>query len=328
MAATLDEVAQRAGVSKTTVSRVINNRGYISTKTRNRVQAAIDELNYHPNSVARSLLGKSTQLIGLIFPNTSNVFYAEMIEHIETRLFKRGYKTILCNSFNDPQKEVEYLKMLQGNQVDGIITGSLNENIAEYRKLTLPIVSFDRYLGNRIPTVSSDNFEGGQLAAAALIRGKVKRVLLISTSLSEMSPTDDRINAFAEKMEQQKITYKQINIPFQTSPTMKKMFIRDEIRAFQPDGIMATDDATAMLVRYQLELLGKRVPQDVQVIGYDGTRFMQEAFPELSTIVQPIPDIAELLIELLIERIEDPEKELGKQYTLPVALYGGGTAGS
>ncbi|MDT1130643.1 LacI family DNA-binding transcriptional regulator, partial [Staphylococcus pseudintermedius] len=118
-------MAALAGVSPTTVSQVINKKGYLSQKTVNKVNKAMRELGYKPNNLARSLQGKSTQLIGLIFPNISNIFYAELIEHLEIELLKQGSKTIICNSEHNPFKERVYLAMLAANQVDVIIVFSL-----------------------------------------------------------------------------------------------------------------------------------------------------------------------------------------------------------
>ena len=106
----LTDVAKKAGVSVTTVSRVINDYGYISQKTRDKVFSAMEELNYQPNSLARSLHGKSTNLVGLIFPAITNPFFAELVEQIEQKLFSEGYKVILCNAGSDKEKEREYLK--------------------------------------------------------------------------------------------------------------------------------------------------------------------------------------------------------------------------
>ena len=136
----LTDVAAKAGCSVTTVSRVINNYGYISQKTRKKVHEAMKELNYQPNSVARSLQGKKTKLIGLIFPDVSNPFFGELVSKIEDQLFKHGYKTILCNAGNDKEKERTYLQMLMANQVDGIIAGAHNLGIEEYQRTGLPIV--------------------------------------------------------------------------------------------------------------------------------------------------------------------------------------------
>ena len=132
MTVKLTDVARKAGVSPTTVSRVINNYGYLSKKTINKVHAAMAELNYQPNALARSLQGKKSQLIGLVFPSVSNPFFGELIEKLESKLFEKGYKSILCDSANNSIKEREYLNMLIANQVDGIITGSHNLGIKEY----------------------------------------------------------------------------------------------------------------------------------------------------------------------------------------------------
>lgn len=170
MVAKLTDVAKLAGVSPTTVSRVINRKGYLSDKTISKVEAAMRELAYKPNNLARSLQGKSAKLIGLIFPNISNVFYAELIGKLEHELFKQGYKTIICNSEHDSDKEREYLEMLEANQVDGIISGSHNLDIEDYNRVTAPIIAFDRNLSPDIPVVSSDNYGGGVLAAQTLVK--------------------------------------------------------------------------------------------------------------------------------------------------------------
>ncbi|MGX7248728.1 LacI family DNA-binding transcriptional regulator, partial [Enterococcus raffinosus] len=132
MAIKLTDVAKKAGVSPTTVSRVINNYGSLSQKTIDKVHAAMKELNYQPNSLARSLQGKNTQLIGLIFPTVSNPFFGELVDKLEATLFEQGYKTILCNSANNKEKERAYLNMLSANRVDGIIAGAHNLGIKEY----------------------------------------------------------------------------------------------------------------------------------------------------------------------------------------------------
>ena len=167
--AKLSDVAKKAGVSVTTVSRVINNYGSLSEKTKNAVFTAMHELNYQPNSLARSLQGKQTKLVGVIFPSITNPFYAELIADIEDKLFKNGYKVILCNANENAEKELSYLRMLTANQVDGIIVGTHSNEIKEYQTMDLPVVSFDRTLGTKIPTISSDNFQGAQLAAQELV---------------------------------------------------------------------------------------------------------------------------------------------------------------
>lgn len=176
MSVKLTDVAQKAGVSVTTVSRVINNHGYLSEKTKEKVFKAMRELNYQPNSLARSLQGKKLKLIGVIFPSITNPFFAELIERIETKLFDSGYKIILCNAGKNKQKEQEYIRMLIANQVDGIIAGAHNLGIEEYQKIGLPIVSFDRKLSDNIPIVSCNNYQGIQLAVHDLLQAGCQKL--------------------------------------------------------------------------------------------------------------------------------------------------------
>lgn len=321
---TIKDVAKEAGLSVTTVSRVINDRGYISEASREKVYQAMKKLNYHPNSVARSLSGKTMNLIGVIVPHTNTQFFAELVEEIESQLFVKGYKIILCNSFNNPEKEAAYLKMLQENQVDGIIASSHNENTEVYRKVDLPIVSFDRYLGSHIATVSSDNFRGGQLAAKALLDSDAKKVLYLTTNVEDAAPTSDRGQGFLSEMKKtDSREIKVVDIPFSASKNVKGLIIRSTIQEYQPDAVVTTDDITALHVIKELNAQKRILPDDVQVIGYDGTMFMLDLFPEVTTIVQPISDIANLLIELLLDRILDKNNYEIKQYILPVTYHKG-----
>lgn len=326
MSYTIKDVAKEAGLSVTTVSRVINERGYISEKTKAKVYHAMKKLNYYPNSVARSLSGKKMNLIGVIVPHTSTQFFSELVEELETQLFVKGYKIILCNSFNNPEKEAAYLQMLQENQVDGIITSSHNENTEIYRRVNLPIVSFDRYLGTKIATVSSDNFHGGQLAAKSLLDSNAKRVLYLSTNIQDVNPTNDRSQGFLTEMKKYGMEeIKIVDIPFSISRNVMKMIIQSNIQEYQPDAIVTTDDITALYVLKQLDTQKITSPDDIQLIGYDGSKFILELFPELTTIAQPLPDIANLLIELLLDRILDKNNYEIKQYILPVTYHRGST---
>lgn len=122
--ATITDVARLAGVSKNTVSRYLNERGYISDKTRRAIASAIDELHYQPNQIARSLYTRRTNLVGLVIPNVEHPFFAAVTSRIEDELDSRGYKMILCNTLHSTRKERQYIDMLTANKVDGIIIGS------------------------------------------------------------------------------------------------------------------------------------------------------------------------------------------------------------
>ena len=319
MVAKLTDVAELAGVSPTTVSRVINNKGYLSEKTKSKVQKAMQTLGYKPNNLARGLQGKSAKLIGLIFPNISNIFYAELIEHLEIELFKRGYKTIICNSQNDPAKEKEYLEMLEANQVDGIISSSHNLGIKDYNRVEAPIVSFDRNLAPNIPIVSSDNFEGGKMAAKTLQKNGCQQIIMITGNDNTDSPTGLRALGFSFQIPQGKI----FKVPNNLSNIRREMEIKSIITNNKPDGVFVSDDLTAILTMKIAKQLKLQVPEDLKIIGSDGPPFTEKFIPELTTIKQPIDEIANLIVDVLIKKIKGEKTR--KDYVLPISLLPGGS---
>ena len=157
---TITDVAQTAGVSKNTVSRYLNNRGYMSEKTKAAIQAAIEELHYQPNQIARSLYTSKTSLVGLVIPDVEHPFFSTITARIEDALDTRGYKMILCNTMHSSQKERKYIDMLTANKVDGIIIGSHSVDI-NYSDINAPIVALDRNLADDIPVVASDHVARG-----------------------------------------------------------------------------------------------------------------------------------------------------------------------
>lgn len=318
MVAKLTDVAKLAGVSPTTVSRVINKKGYLSEKTIQKVNDAMRELGYKPNNLARSLQGKSAKLIGLIFPNIRHVFYAELIDKLEHELFKKGYKTIICNSEHDSEKEREYIEMLEANQVDGIISGSHNLGIEDYNRVTAPIISFDRNLSPDIPVVSSDNYGGGVLAAQTLVKTGAKDIIMITGNDNSNSPTGLRHAGFASILPDAPI----INVSSDFSPVRKEMEIKNILTQQKSDAIFASDDLTAILIINIAKELGISVPDQLKVIGYDGTYFIENYYPQLTTVKQPLEEIAFLCVELLLQKIEG-KKVATTGYFLPVTLLPG-----
>lgn len=319
MVAKLTDVAELAGVSPTTVSRVINNKGYLSEKTKQKVQEAMRTLGYKPNNLARGLQGKSAQLIGLIFPNISNIFYSELIGYLEIELFKRGYKTIICNSENDPTKEREYIEMLEANQVDGIISSSHNLGIDDYEHVSAPIIAFDRNLAPNVPVVASDNFEGGKLAARTLQKNGCENIIMITGQDNTDSPTELRALGFSFQIPHGEI----FKVPNNLSAIRREMEIKSILASNCPDGIFVSDDLTAILTIKIAKQLDMNIPDDLKIIGYDGTSFIESYFPQLTTIRQPIDEIASLLVDILLKRIKG--EKTNKDYILPISLIPGGS---
>ncbi|WP_017470886.1 LacI family DNA-binding transcriptional regulator [Amphibacillus jilinensis] len=314
----LADVAKRAGVSLTTVSRVLNNRGYIGDKTREKVHVAMKELNYYPNEIARSLFIRKTYIVGVIFPTTNNPFYGQLIYHLENFCEALGYKVLLCNSGGREDKERAYLEMLQRHQVDGIIAGAHNRGIDIYQRSTMPIVGVDRYLAGHIPIVSSDNYRGGVMATEHLIDRGCKHILHINGQLSLETPANLRRNAYEETMKRKKMPYKTYET---VDDYISRMFDENP----KIDGVFASDDLIAACVIREANKRGMNVPEDLKVIGYDGADMTRMLLPELTTIKQPIKDMAEEAVHLLMNQINEVEEPTVDNITLPVQLIQGKT---
>jgi LacI family sucrose operon transcriptional repressor len=324
MKPTIRDIARLAGVSSTTVSRVMNNRGYISTETRTKVERAMKDLNYHPNDLARSLYHKHTSFIGLIFPTTSNPFFGELIFHIENECAALGYKVLLCNSLNRADKEKNYLEMLQRNQVDGIIVGAHNRHIPDYQKTAMPVVAIDRYLSPKIPVVASDNFEGGRAAANWLLKQGCRHIIHINGPHQLETPAIKRRKGYEQVMRnagRKPVTY-ELSDSFDSRARIQ---IARRIFAEHPeaDGIFASDDLIAAAVWFEAEKAGIRVPDQLKVVGYDGTETVRLCMPKLTTIKQPIGEIARQAVKLVIDLISGREVQENQEVILPIELVEG-----
>ena len=313
----LEDVAELAGVSPTTVSRVLNNRGYISEKTREKVEQAIKDLNYYPNDIARSLFKKRTNFIGLILPTINNPFFSELALYIENICSTHEFKVILCNSLGQVAKETSYAEMLIRHQVDGIIVCSYNRGIEIYKNSNLPIVAIDHYLSPTIPVIGSDNYEGGKLAIQHLLNQGCKAIVHINGPSELETPTQNRRKAYEDQVANP-ITY-ELNSVFDeeaTAETIKRIFIEHP----ETDGIFASDDLIASTCLKVASELGIQIPNQLKVIGYDGTQSVRRLLPQLTTIKQPIEEIAHSAVLRLMDIINEVNKDEKMEVILPVQL--------
>lgn len=314
----LTDVAEAAKVSPTTVSRVLNNRGYISEETRKKVNDAIKQLNYYPNEIARSLFINKTYIIGLIFPTTSNPFYGQLVFHMENLCESLGYKVLLCNSGGREDKEIAYLEMLQRHQVDGIIAGAHNRGIEEYNRPNLALVGIDRYLSENVPVVASDNYDGGRKATELLINKGCKQIIHLNGSLTLETPANLRRVAYEDVMREHQLMPRVYEME---DDIIAKVFNENP----EVDGIFASDDLIAANVLREARQRGIDVPEELKVIGYDGTEATRILLPELSTVQQPIKEIAETAIHLLMDQINGKEQGNSLETILPITIIEGST---
>lgn len=322
----IHDVARLAGVSPTTVSRVLNNRGYISDETRKKVNKAMKELNYFPNDIARSLFNKRTNLIGVILPTVSNPFFGELTFYIENICNSLDYKILLCNSLNNIYNEERYLEMLMRNQVDGIIVGTHNQGIVQYKNDNMAIVSIDTYLSDNIPIIGSDNYYGGKIATELLISKGCKNIINIDGEFNLKTQARLRKIAYEDVMRcnnMDPITYEIVS----TFDGGNQIQIANKILDEYPevDGIFATNDLFAVAFINEARKRGRKIPEDLKIVGYDGTGTVRSLLPDLTTIKQPIELIAKMSIDLLIKEIDGDFSNRKSKIALPVSLIEGKT---
>jgi len=316
--ATIKDVAKVSGVTVTTVSRVLNNRGYISDATRKKVHDAMEELDYKPNELARSLFRKKSNLIGLIIPDVSHPFFAELSKHIEYYAYEKGYKILLCNSYHYSAKEKDYIEMLKRNQVDGIIMGSHALKTSEYTNINLPLVAIDRNLSNKIPFITSDNYHGGMLATNLLINKGCKKLAHISGPLELNTPANNRYKAFIDVTKEKNIDGIVVQGELDTFEGYKKIIFKLFKDYPDIDGIFASSDMIAASIISVAHSLGKKITDDLKIVGYDDVSTASLVFPTITTIKQPIENIGKLAVKILIMQIE--KKPVNMENILPIQL--------
>lgn len=299
---TIRDVAKKAGVSVATVSRFLNGNGYVSQEAATAVKAAVEELNYELNTVARSLTTKKSNLIGLILPDITNPFFPELARAVEDVALTYGYTVVLCNSDEDPKKEKNYIETLKKKYIAGFIVTSNQLDAPHYANLKLPVVALDRVINERIPTVVSDNRQGGFMGAQALVDRGSKNLLFLRGP-EEFGSANDRYIGFGEAMEKNSVAYETVICPFHFAEAEKivEQFLRDNKGI---DGIFASSDVQAAGALKAAHNLGLAVPGDLQIIGFDGISMGEMLTPALTTVAQDIYKMGAIAARVLIKQIE------------------------
>lgn len=318
---TMKDVAKLAGVSVGTVSRVINQEQGIKEITLKKVQKAIDELGYIPDVYARGMKKNKTETIALIVPSVWHPFFGEFAFHVEVELSKKGYKLLLCN-ISGPKRELDYIMMLQQNKVDGIIAITYSP-IEDYLSSNIPFVSIDRtYEDKAIACVSSDNQKGAELAAQVLISKGGTHFGFIGGHNKTINETKKRRLFFEKTILEAGFPCEVLDLeePYDNFLEEVEVFLRQHPEI---DALFTINDFTAIDAISILEKLGKKVPEDVQVVGYDGIRQAEERTQYLSTIRQPIEEMATEAVQCLLDILDKKDRPL--QITLPISYLEGKT---
>lgn len=306
---TIKDIAELAGVSIATVSYVINGSRPVSAELAERVEQAIDELEYYPNEVARSLRGQRTSTVGLIVPDSANPFFAEIAKGVEDAGFEAGYTVVLCNSNLTLDRELAYLETLLSKQVDGVIihpTTTRLEQVNLLIKNQIPVAILSRDAGDMdVDTFRIDNRQAGHDATEHLIDLGHQSIACIKP-LSGTNPSAQRVDGYLEALANASIPMN-AELLVQGDNTIQGGELATEqlINSNVPfTGIFACNDAMAIGAMRALREAGCSVPDDISVIGFDDIQLASYIQPALTTISNPKYELGSMAIRKLLDRIE------------------------
>lgn len=316
---TLKEVAAKAGVSVTTVSRTLNNRGYISQKMRDRIYQTMAELNYQPNEVARSLTKRNTKIIGVLLPLIDNPFFSEVASELSKAISRHNYKMMLYTAMSNDDRAPEYVNMLKANQVDGMIICLRGQAIEAELSDDLPAVSFERLKVGRLPTILCDNEAGGRMAARALISGGCKKPAMVGVFHSQTIPAYERLTGFLAELRAHGMAERFIQAHDEDNGQQYDAIAQSALRQYpDTDGFFCSSDLLAAHVMRALIKSGRRIPQDVQLIGFNSNRIAEDLCPRLTSIRQPVPEMCEAAVHCILKQISG--ESIAMDTIFPVTL--------
>jgi len=314
MPITINDVARQAGVSKSTISRYLNQRyENMSGKTREKIARIIEELDYRPNAVARSLKQKTTHTVGAIVANILNPFSTSIIRGIEDYCKKSGFNLILCNADDDPVKEKEYIAMLTAKQIDGLIintTGRNNEIVMAVNQ-KLPVVLIDRKVPEiNIDTVAVDNIKGAALAIEHLVRQGYSRIVMFTLPYETISPRRERVQGYKQALAARGIPFAP-ELLVQTAPDA--LSVAEKLQVLlkdntEPLAIFGMNNLMTMAVIKALKAMNIKIPRDIAVLGFDDWDWAELIDPPITVIRQPTYQIGWKAATLLIKRAKNRGK--------------------
>lgn len=336
--ATIKDVAQMAGCSITTVSFVLNNKEGVSIplSTRASIFAAAKALNYRPNQLAVSMVTKRTNVIGLIIPDNSNSFFAELSKTIERAAHAAGYCLIYGNSGNDADRDLAYIQLFADRQVDGIILAKSpsiseegNQHLLDFLEtLTIPFLMVDRLIsGSRGYSVSSNNFMGGYLATRHLLELGHHRIGAYTGSQNIVS-SNERLRGYQTALREWGLPFEE-DLLFEGNYQLGRE--KDALAHFIDRGasaIFCFNDMMAFGLYQEIRKKGLSIPQDLSIVGFDDVFFGELVNPPLTTVRQPVDQIGSVAVDTLLDCINGmtPPPHLRNQVFEPTLIIRKSTA--
>ena len=313
------EVAQLAGVSASTVSRVMNGTANVDPEKKERVLRVIEEKGFVPNEVARTLFRKSAKTIGVIVPSIRNPYFTELAAHIDTFSLQCGFRPFLCNTGYDPEKEKAAVQMLVSMHADAIIVASCSEQIREtLNNCPIPVVALDAMLyGAEVEAcIFCDYYEGGRMAAEYLLDKGCRNIVCIKGPQNRYSARA-RYQGYLDICREHELPERTVACDYDFN---QGIAMTEELLQKYPDvdGIIACNDIVAISTYKVLYKRNIAVPDRVQLVGFDDISFATLLSPELTTVCQPIREMAEKAVELIVKN--ELTGMTGGKFIFPVSL--------
>jgi len=308
MSVTIYDVAREAGVSLATVSRVINNSPYVKPSTRQRVQETMERLGYEPNLVASALMTKRTRLLALLVPDISNPFFAEVAWGVEDAAASLNYNCVICNVGDDTQKQAGYVNVLRRKGIDGIIFATAAHDdrlVLSLSKRQYPITLMARDVPSAaVNRVLTDDPLGAGLAARHLLE-LGHRHMAVVTEPARIHSSAERRRGFAAVLE--KAGLEPVVVEADGSDLQAGFRASQGLLSLKPrpTAVFCANDMLAIGVLQAAAATGVRVPEELSVVGFDGTALAQIASPPLTTVVQPMREMGRAAVQLLIESLQN-----------------------
>ena len=309
----LKSVAKLAGVSASTVSRVLSGKSAIKEDTRQRVMNAIQQTGYHPNALAKSLKMGRSDTIALMVPSVQNLIFAQITRGVEDTARRNGFMVVLCNTDEDPEAERAYIEKLRHRLIDGFIVASLRPGSDQFRELRsqgVPLVLVNRYIpGDPMDVVTVDNYSAAKNAVHYLIRCGRKRIA-VALGHEEHIFYRERFRGYRDALAEANLPYEERLIMRETNGTesfyqLTKQLIASDAK---PDAVFATSDPKAIMVMHALHDLKVRIPEDVAVLGFDNVELSAVIEPPLTTVSQPLYGMGVAAAKKLIHQIRYKEE--------------------
>lgn len=311
MKPTIYDVAEKAGVSIATVSKVVNNTGRISDKTKQKVTKIMEELDYHPSSLAAALTGKKTFTLGVLVPDIANPFFAEVARALENTSREAGYTIILCSTDYQLEREHDYLELLFKKQVDGIIIATDPNDLHMYKTLHkrhMPFLLFTiDHLSSSYHVVTTDDIRGGYLAGSYLLEKGHRKIAMINEK--DRPGGRLRLEGFRQSLADSGITLdNQLVVNSRSKIEEAKEAARYILNLQEkPTAVFASTDLIAAVFINEARKANISIPNDISVIGFDNTIHAEIVDPGLTTIAQPISELAHYAIHQLLKSVENHE---------------------